>query len=315
VKPFQPPGLWQAVLGMGEWRNGTGDAVHRRGLYTYWKRGVPYPSAMVFDAAKRETCAVNRPRTTTPLQALVTLNDPVYVEAGKALGLRMHKDGGKDDDARLAFGFRLVTSRAPDADELAILRRLLADQRAHYADKVDQAKLLLGIKEPKGKGKAGGKAAAPDAKAKGKGKDAKPGANAGDAAVAEAPAKPSAEKAAAPAPAAKPGSEAGQPKAEGEAKNGEAPDDAKPGDGESSEAKPGDAKQGDAKPGEAKSGEAKPGDAKPSEAKAGDAAPAAAAAKAAVGGKLDPAQQPAEAAAWAQIGCTLLNLEAAIRRG
>ena len=313
VKPFQPPGLWQAVLGMGEWRNGTGDAVHRRGLYTYWKRGVPYPSAMVFDAAKRETCAVNRPRTTTPLQALVTLNDPVYVEAGKALGLRMHKDGGNDDDARLAFGFRLVTSRAPDADELAILRRLLAEQRAHYADKVDQAKLLLGIKEPKGKGKAGGKAAASDAK--GKGKEAKPDANAGEAAVAEAPKKPSAEPSVASAPAAKPGSEAGQPKAEGEPKNGEVPDEAKPGDGESAEAKPGDAKPGKAKPGDSKPSQAKSGETKPSDAKAGDAAPAAAATKAAAGGKLDPAKSPAEAAAWAQIGCTLLNLEAAIRRG
>jgi hypothetical protein len=301
VKPFQPPGLWQAVLGTGDWRQGTGDALHRRGLYTYWKRGVPYPSATVFDAAKRETCAVSRPRTTTPLQALVTLNDPVYVEAGKALGLRMHKDGGKDDDARLAFGFRLVTSRAPDADELAILRRLLAEQRAHYAGKVDQAKLLLGIKEPKGKGGAGSKAAAPGAK--GKAKAAESVAKAGEAA-ADGPAKqPSSEQ----APAGKPSAE--KPTAE-------KPTTEKPTGDKVRQANAADPKNGKASR-ETESGDAQPNDDQPNSAQPNDVKPGDAAApmKAAVGGKLDPAQQPAEAAAWAQIGCTLLNLEAAIRRG
>jgi hypothetical protein len=236
VKPFQPAGLWRAMLGGSDWRSDTGEATHRRALYTYWKRGVPYPSAMVYDASKRETCAVTRTRTTTPLQALVTLNDPVFVEAGRALGQRLRKEGGADDDARLTHGFRLVASRAPDAEELAILRGLLADQRAHYAAKLDLAKALLGIVEPKGKGKAG------------KGGDAPPSATlpaGGNATPAPAPAPTAASPAAGASPA--------------------------------------------------------------------DAAPAAAPAK--PRDALDPKMDPAEAAAWAQIGCTLLNLEAAIRRG
>jgi hypothetical protein len=145
VKPYQPPGLWKSVLGGRDWAVDTGPDVYRRGLYVYWKRGVPYPSFTAFDAAKRETCAVQRPRTTTPLQALVTLNDPVYVEAGRGLGLRMWKDGGKEDDARLRFGFRLVASRAPDERELAALRSLLVDLRAHYHGDAKAAKEFLAV--------------------------------------------------------------------------------------------------------------------------------------------------------------------------
>jgi hypothetical protein len=145
VKPFQPPGLWKAVLGSGEWKADTGDAVYRRGLYVYWKRGVPYPSFTAFDAPKRETCAVTRTRTTTPLQALVTLNDPVYVEAARALGVRMLEEGGKEDEARLQFGFRLATSRKPTAPELAALSALLTDMRAHYKADQKAAKALLAV--------------------------------------------------------------------------------------------------------------------------------------------------------------------------
>ncbi|MCB1934267.1 MAG: DUF1553 domain-containing protein, partial [Candidatus Accumulibacter sp.] len=124
-----------------------------RGLYVYWKRGVPYPSLMAFDAAKRETCTVERPRTTTPLQALVTLNDPVYVEAGRALGMRILKEGGADDRARLAFGFRLLTSRQPADAELQVLDALLGELRKHYEADAKAAKLALGIAPPKKGGK------------------------------------------------------------------------------------------------------------------------------------------------------------------
>ena len=285
VKPFQPVGLWQSMLGSGAWQNDQGDATHRRGLYTYWKRGVPYPSFTIYDASKRETCAVTRTRTTTPLQALVTLNDPVYVEAGRALGLRMHHEGGKDDDARLAFGFRLVTSRAPDADELAILRSLLADQRKHYADKADLAKALFGIKEPKGKGGKGGAAKEP-----GEGKQPQPKADqkaepkdddkaAGETSTAEGkePAAAPAKKVAATEPAAA---------------------------------------DGDSKPQPSKQpAKDEPAASTPATAEAVGTPPLAPKPATAPNTKLDPKQSPAEAAAWAQIGCTLLNLEAAIRRG
>ncbi|MFO1029442.1 MAG: PSD1 and planctomycete cytochrome C domain-containing protein [Planctomycetota bacterium] len=324
VKPFQPPGLWQAVLGTGDWRPSTGEALHRRGLYTYWKRGVPYPSATVFDAAKRETCAVSRPRTTTPLQALVTLNDPVYVEAGRALGLRMHKEGGKDDDARLAFGFRLVTSRAPDADELAILRRLLAEQRAHYADKVDQAKLLLGIAEPKGKGraaggKAGGKPAGgaagepAAADAAGKAEMAKPVAKGGEAADAdESPKKPKPKsKPVTERDPTEPSPDTGKASSADEPQSGEAPVAVDPKQAKASQAKPADAPADDSTADEVRAPGGKPTTKPPNET----AKPNSAKANGADTGKLDPAKAPAEAAAWAQLGCTLLNLEAAIRRG
>jgi len=147
VKPFQPAGLWKSVLGAGEWKMDKGDAVYRRGLYVYWKRGVPYPSFTAFDASKRETCTVTRPRTTTALQALVLLNDPVYVEAGRALGDRMQREGGADDDARLGFGFRVVASRHASAAELAVLRSLLADLRTHWAadGNPEKAKELLAV--------------------------------------------------------------------------------------------------------------------------------------------------------------------------
>ncbi|MEZ6038256.1 MAG: PSD1 and planctomycete cytochrome C domain-containing protein [Planctomycetota bacterium] len=153
VKPHQPAGLWKATLGSRDWTADKGEKAQRRGLYVYWKRGVPYPSLMAFDAAKRETCTVERPRTTTPLQALVTLNDPVYVEAGRALGLRILKEGGADDRARLAFGFRLLTSRQPVDAELQVLDALLGDLRKHYEADAKAAKLALGIAPPKKGGK------------------------------------------------------------------------------------------------------------------------------------------------------------------
>ncbi|MCU0866591.1 MAG: PSD1 and planctomycete cytochrome C domain-containing protein [Planctomycetes bacterium] len=283
VKPFQPAGLWQSMLGSGAWQNDQGDATHRRGLYTYWKRGVPYPSFTIYDAAKRETCAVTRTRTTTPLQALVTLNDPVYVEAGRALGLRMHHEGGKDDDARLAFGFRLVTSRAPDADELAILRSLLADQRKHYADKVELAKALFGIKKPKPKG---GKGTA--AKEPGDGEQPEPNA--------DRQAEPKDGMVAGKAPTA-----TGDEPKSAPAKPAAAEPAAADGDGKRKPGKP-PAKD-------------RPTAAAPAAAEPSSMPPAAPKPATAPNAKLDPKQSPAEAAAWAQIGCTLLNLEAAIRRG
>ncbi len=145
VRPYQPPGLWKATLGGRDWRMDDGDDIYRRGLYVYWKRGVPYPSFVAFDAAKRETCSVRRTQTTTPLQALVTLNDPVYVEAGRHLGLRVLEKGGDDDAARLALGFRLVATRAPEPQELEVLTALLADLRTHYAADEKAAKLALAI--------------------------------------------------------------------------------------------------------------------------------------------------------------------------
>src|SRR6185295_19574138 len=99
-----------------------GDDKYRRGLYTYWRRTTPYPSMVTFDAPSRTVCAVNRPRTNTPLQALVTLNDPCYVEAAQALARRMVKEGGATVEDRSKYGFRLSLIRPPRDEEV---RRLV----------------------------------------------------------------------------------------------------------------------------------------------------------------------------------------------
>ncbi|MBL8766481.1 MAG: DUF1553 domain-containing protein, partial [Planctomycetes bacterium] len=158
VKPYQPEGLWKAITGGRDWKRDTTEEQYRRGIYVYWKRGVPYPSLLTFDAAKRETCTVSRPLTTTPLQSLVLLNDPVYVEAARVFAQRLLKEGGKDDTKRLSLGFRWCTSRAPSEDELAVLSKLLTAQREHYAADPEAAKKLLTV----GDAKADAKLEAPE---------------------------------------------------------------------------------------------------------------------------------------------------------
>src|SRR5262249_25162945 len=108
VRPYQPPGLWEQIaLGGGHRRQthvpGKGDEVDRRGIYTYWKRSLHHPSLAAFDAPSRELCTATRPRTNTPLQALVLLNDPTYVEAARALAQRVLREGGLDLSGRLTY--------------------------------------------------------------------------------------------------------------------------------------------------------------------------------------------------------------------
>ena len=114
------------------WTDSTGDDLHRRSLYTFWKRTVPYPMLNVFDAPDREFCTVRCLRTNTPLQALALMNEPDMVEAARRLGERMIREGGDDDVARLRFGFRTVTSRIRQAKELAALQKLLNRFRADF---------------------------------------------------------------------------------------------------------------------------------------------------------------------------------------
>ncbi len=147
VKPYQPEGLWATVGGYSgdRYRQDEGDKLYRRGLYVFWKRGILYPSFAIFDAPARSTCTSERVETNTPLQSFVLLNDPVYVEAARALATRMIGEGGADVGTRLAFGFRLCTSRLPSEKELAILARILAEQRAHWADDEEAAKEYVSV--------------------------------------------------------------------------------------------------------------------------------------------------------------------------
>jgi hypothetical protein len=143
VKPPQPSSGLSAAFGSGiDWQTSAGEDRYRRGLYTTWRRSNPYPSMATFDAPNREVCTVRRVRTNTPLQALVTLNDPVYVEASQALARRMVSSGGSSPPDRAAYGFRLCVARRPQADELARLVQLYDKAVARFAQNPTEAQKL-----------------------------------------------------------------------------------------------------------------------------------------------------------------------------
>jgi len=121
VKPYQPPGLWKELTGGDDYIPDQGEGLHRRSLYTFWKRTAPPPMMMNFDAAGRETCVVRELRTNTPLQALDLMNDVTFLEAARALAERMIRDGGPGEAERIAYGFSLVTARPPKSRESDIL--------------------------------------------------------------------------------------------------------------------------------------------------------------------------------------------------
>src|SRR5207253_1935239 len=133
VYPPQPPGLWQAAFnGQRTWATSTGEDRYRRGLYTFWRRTIPYPSMATFDAPSRETCSVRRIRTNTPLQAFVTLNDPVYVEIAQALARRIVREGGSTALERARFGLRLCLCRPPKEEQVNSVAALFQDEREHF---------------------------------------------------------------------------------------------------------------------------------------------------------------------------------------
>ncbi|MEO7600476.1 MAG: PSD1 and planctomycete cytochrome C domain-containing protein [Opitutus sp.] len=129
VMPPQPDGLWAAVYNNDQWIEATGPDRYRRAIYTYLRRSTPYPSFLTFDAPNRESCTLRRNPTNTPLQSLVTLNDPVYVEAATALGRRMRHEGGSTARAQIVYGFRLAATREPSERELAPLLSLHQQSR------------------------------------------------------------------------------------------------------------------------------------------------------------------------------------------
>ena len=142
VRPPQPStGLTAAFGGGIDWQTSTGDDKHRRGLYTTWRRSNPYPSMTTFDAPNREVCTVRRTRTNTPLQALVTLNDPVYVEAAQAMARRIVA-GGTDRAGGIRQGFRLCLSRDPSGPEAARIADLYDTTYRRFAADAEAARKL-----------------------------------------------------------------------------------------------------------------------------------------------------------------------------
>ena len=145
VKPPQPAGLWEAVGYTGsntaQFAADSGaEKVHRRSLYTFWKRTSPPPQMTTLDAPSREACQVRRERTNTPLQALLLLNEPQFVEASRALAERTLREAGSTTDDRLSYMFRLAASRLPDAKDLVELTGAFQDFAAHYTKQADAAK-------------------------------------------------------------------------------------------------------------------------------------------------------------------------------
>ena len=143
VHPPQPNVGLNAAFGGGiDWKTSEGADRYRRALYTTWRRSNPYPSMATFDAPSREVCTIRRPRTNTPLQALVTLNDPVYVEAAQALARRMVREGGSTSPERAARGFRLVLARQPNDAEIGRLVRLHDEARTRFQNDPDDARKM-----------------------------------------------------------------------------------------------------------------------------------------------------------------------------
>jgi hypothetical protein len=140
VRPLQPSfGLSAAFGGGMDWQTSDGEDRFRRAVYTTWRRTNPYPSMSTFDSASREVCALRRPRTNTPLQALVTLNDPVYVEAAQALARRIAREGGPAPADKVRYGFRLCLARSPSDAETERLVQLYEKSRERFARQPKEA--------------------------------------------------------------------------------------------------------------------------------------------------------------------------------
>jgi hypothetical protein len=149
VKPYQPAGLWDSTVDH-KYVQDHGENLYRRSLYTFWRRSAPPPNLAMFDVAERDNSAVGTSRTNTPLQALNLLNDLAYVEAARMLAERMLTEGGKTDIDRVAFAFRVATSRTPTETEFPVLLKALREFRERYrADGAAALKLVSQGEHPR----------------------------------------------------------------------------------------------------------------------------------------------------------------------
>jgi hypothetical protein len=146
VKPYQPDGYWDYLnFPTRKWQKDSGADQYRRGLYTYWQRTFLHPSLQAFDAPSREECTVERPRSNTPLQALVLLNDPTYVESARALAERIVKEGGATPAGRIEYAYRRTLSRPATAEEVKLLTALYDQHRKQYVSDPKAAEALLHV--------------------------------------------------------------------------------------------------------------------------------------------------------------------------
>jgi hypothetical protein len=149
VKPYQPDDYWEgvshAILGSpaAVWVPSKGQDQYRRGLYTYWKRNFVHPSLLAFDAPTREECIAERPRSNTPLQALVLLNDPTYVEAARVLAERAARNAGTAPEAQIRWAYRQTLSHEPDSEALGILQSLYDKHLEEYSAQAPLAQQVV----------------------------------------------------------------------------------------------------------------------------------------------------------------------------
>jgi hypothetical protein len=146
VKPYQPAGVWEESGTGKTYTQDHGEALYRRSLYTFWRRTAPPPSMLTFDAPSREVCTAKREATATPMQALVLLNDPQFLEAARVIATSVWTEAG-EDRARARKAFRRVIGREAVAREEEILLRLLSEQRAVFRDKPESATKYVSIGE------------------------------------------------------------------------------------------------------------------------------------------------------------------------
>ena len=153
VNPYQPPNIWEPVgfasSNTRNYKQGTGDDLYRRSMYTFLKRTAPPPFMSSFDGPNREQSCAARGRSNTPMQALQLMNDVQHVEAARNLAQRILKKGGQDDSARVRWAWRVVTARQPEASEAKIITDVLGGHRARFAKDAEAAKQLISFGESK----------------------------------------------------------------------------------------------------------------------------------------------------------------------
>ena len=138
VMPLQPDGVWAVVYNNQKWETSTDDQRNRRGLYTYWKRTAPYPSMVTFDSPSREFCVSRRIRTNTPLQALVTLNDPVYLEAAESLGKEMKIAADENLESAFQLGYQKALCRQADKATIDVLKKLYRQAQEELKNPIEE---------------------------------------------------------------------------------------------------------------------------------------------------------------------------------
>jgi hypothetical protein len=150
VKPYQPPGLWREVAFGREftaqsYEQDHGDKLYRRSMYTFWKRSCPPPSLSTFDAPDREVCTASRARTNTPLQALVLMNDPTYVESARHFARRILMESGQSMRERIGYAYEVALARAPSDVEIEILERVYRNQYERFSYDITAALELISV--------------------------------------------------------------------------------------------------------------------------------------------------------------------------